>query len=222
MKKKPIHVKFKIALTVFYTFAMAKLSFMMRDLAEFIKFGITEEELNDLKGLLTAFNNMPTDEELLGAQIDATQAKDALVVQLREQISKIMTRVENKFGFHSGTYRKFGVSGVSELDGGALSYSAQRVYRVAGLLQTELEEEGLTVEMLDEFNTLLTSYNEALSSQEDAMADRDIATEQRVEKANEIYGLLTKYCDTGKKIWESTNEAKYNDYIIYDTPNGTA
>ncbi len=220
MKKKPLRLKFSIALTEFYTFAMGKVGFMKRDLAEFVKFGITEEKLNAQKDLLAAFSEIPTDDELLGAQVTATQEKDAIADQLRNSISAIMTRVENKFGFHSGTYRKFGISGVSDLDGGALSYSARRVHRVAQSLQTELQSEGLTTEMLDGLNVLLDSYNQALSNQEDAMADRDIATEQRIGKANEIYDLLVKYCDTGKKIWESRNEAKYNDYIIYDTPTG--
>lgn len=106
------------------------------------------------------------------------------------------------------------------LDGGKLSYVARRVHRVASNLLTELESEGLTQEILDELTTRLETYEQALASQKDAIADRDIATENRVEKANEIYDLLVKYCNTGKQIWEDTNQAKYNDYIIYDTPTG--
>ncbi len=113
-----------------------------------------------------------------------------------------------------------GAVGVSDLDGGKLSYVARRVHRVAETMLPQLESEGLTPELLTELNSRLTTYEQALSKQEDAIADRDIATENRVEKANEIYALLVKYCNTGKQIWEDTNQAKYNDYIIYDTPTG--
>jgi MinD-like ATPase involved in chromosome partitioning or flagellar assembly len=32
---------------------------------------------------------------------------------------------------------------------------------------------------------------------------------------------VVKYADTGKDIWITKSEAKYNDYIIYDIPSGT-
>ena len=28
--------------------------------------------------------------------------------------------------------------------------------------------------------------------------------------------------NTGKNIWASTNEAKYNDYVLYNTPGSVA
>ncbi|WP_299576850.1 hypothetical protein [uncultured Sunxiuqinia sp.] len=220
MRKKTVTVKFKIALSALYTLAMTKVGFMLRDLVEFIKYGVTEEKLNAFKGLLTDYANIPTDDELVGVQVGATQEKDEAAIQLRDAVSEIMQRVENKFGAQSGNYRKFGVSAVSDLDGGKLSYVARRVHRVATAMLPQLESEGLTPEILAELNTRIDTYEQALSKQEDAIADRDIATEDRVEKANEIYALLVKYCNTGKKIWEDTNEAKYNDYIIYDTPTG--
>ena len=52
-------------------------------------------------------------------------------------------------------------------------------------------------------------------AQGQAIANRDNAAKERVEKANELYALLTRYCEIGKSIWYETNEAKYNDYIIY-------
>ena len=220
MRKKPPKISFKISLNVFYTFGMGKLSFMRRDLAEFTQFGITAEKLDALEALLSAFVEIPTDEELLGNQVTTTQQKDELAGQLRDGISAIMTRVENKYGYHSGTYRKFGISGVSVLDGGSLSYSGRRVHRVASGLLAEMGSEGLTQEILDGLKSLIDNFDLALAAQEDAIANRDIATENRLEKANAIYDLLVKYCETGKRIWENTNEAKYNDYVIYNTPSG--
>ena len=31
---------------------------------------------------------------------------------------------------------------------------------------------------------------------------------------------MSKISEIGKEIWEGVNEAKYNDYLIYDTPTG--
>jgi hypothetical protein len=37
---------------------------------------------------------------------------------------------------------------------------------------------------------------------------------------NVLYAELVKLCNTGKDIFYSLNEAKYNDYVIYNTPTG--
>ena len=220
MKKKSPRLAFRIALTIFVSWVRSIISFIRRDIAEFIKFGVTEEIITELETKVNAYEDIATDEELVGNQVIATQAKDAEAKKLREAIGSMMTRAENKFGVNSGYYRKFGITNISDLDGGVLSYAASKVLRVATEFQTPLGEQGLTTVILDDFEALSDSYNLALKGQDDAIANRDIATDNRVEKANEIYHLVVKYCETGKRIWGSVNEAKYNDYIIYDTPSG--
>lgn len=220
MKKKPTVFIFNIRLTNFFTLMKAKLGHMRRDIVELVKFGIDAEKLDAAEALLTSFSEIPNDEELLGNQVSTTQQKDAAAAKVRLEIDSIMTRVENKFGSNSGTYRKFGITGTSTLDGGKLSYAGRRVHRVASELLTELAGEGLTAAILTSLKSDLDKYETALGMQEDAFSERDIATEDRATKANEIYLLVSKYCETGKKIWESINEAKYNDYLIYNTPTG--
>lgn len=221
MKKKIPVLIFNIKLSIFITLVRAKLSFMRRDIDEFIKYGVTAEKLDDLEGSLETFANIESDDELVGMQVAATQKKDNEAETLRIAVNVILTRAANKFGVNSGRYRKFGALAVSELTGGDLSYFARRVHRVATGFLSELVGEGLTSAMIDDLYLQIKSYEKTLADQEDAMADRDIATETRTEKANEIYTTLVKYCETGKRIWETKNAAKYNDYVIYDTPSGT-
>lgn len=220
MKKKIPALIFNIKLGILITLVQAKLSFMRRDQDKFIVYGITAEKLSDLEESLEIFANIESDDELVGLQVLATQKKDNEAEKLRSVINSHLTRAANKFGINSGKYRKFGATAVSELFGGDLSYFARRVHRVSNGFLSELADEGLTAELLEDFYLLIKSYEKSLADQEDAMADRDIATETRTEMANEIYTTLVKYCDTGKRIWESTNAAKYNDYVIYDTPGG--
>lgn len=150
----------------------------------------------------------------------ATQEKDAQAEKVKAILGSVMTRAENKFGRESGKYRKFGVWDISALEGGKLIYTATRAIRVATGYLPELQGEGLTQAILTDFDTQVKTLITKQGAQEDAISDRDIATENRSEKANAIYKLLVKYCDTGKRIWASTNEAKYNDYVIYDTLSG--
>jgi hypothetical protein len=221
MKKKIASFAFNISLPVFIVLARAKTGFMRRDLVEFQKYGLTEAILTAIDTMTTEFEAIPTDEELLGDQVIATQEKDAQALKVKEILGSIMTRAANKFGAESGKYRKFGVWEISTLDGGKLSYTASRALRVAKGYLTELESEGLTQAILTDFEAMIQTYNTKLGVQEDAISNRDIASENRAEKANAIYRLISKHCETGKQIWASTNEAKYNDYVIYDTPSGS-
>lgn len=221
MKKKTVSLAFRIGLPLFSVFARAKAGFMHRDLTEFEKFGVTKNSLQALDAMITEFEAIPTDEELLGDQVIATQEKDAQAEKVKGILGSLMTRAENKFGRESGQYRKFGVWDISPLDGGKLIYTATRAIRVATGYLPELRSEGLTQAMLTDFDAQVKTLSTKLAVQEDAISDRDIASENRTEKANAIYKLLVKYCETGKRIWASTNEAKYNDYVIYDTPTGT-
>ena len=57
--------------------------------------------------------------------------------------------------------------------------------------------------------------------QEDAIRLRDNATEDRIELGNELYKKIVELFDFGKDYWITRDEAKYNDYIISDTPSGS-
>ena len=77
---------------------------------------------------------------------------------------------------------------------------------------------GLNNAHIKELKALATGFDDAMEAQSDATADREIGTMERTSIANEIYAEISRGCDTGKGIWKEANEAKYNDYIIYNTP----
>ncbi len=71
---------------------------------------------------------------------------------------------------------------------------------------------------------IITAQGIALDNSIDVLAkgisDRDIATESRIETLNALYRLVTRYAGIGQDIFYEINEAKYNDYVLYDTPSG--
>ena len=115
MKKKEVQLNFRIKIENFYSVIKARIGFMRRDKDEFVKYGISEDKINDVDNELEVFAEIPTDDELVGAQVQATQEKDTLAEKVRDTITGIMTRVINKYGTGSGYYRKFGVNGISNL-----------------------------------------------------------------------------------------------------------
>ena len=58
-----------------------------------------------------------------------------------------------------------------------------------------------------------------MNIQQDKVADRDIAVENRIETGNTIYKEMVLLCDIGKDIWAETDLAKYENYAIYESNN---
>ena len=222
MKKKSQPINFKIKLTNLPLWAKVKLNFIRRDIDKFVNYGVSEEKISELNDMIKSYDDYPTDVEFLGSQMMATEDKNVQAEKIRLAITWIIIRAKNKFGIGSPKYRRFRIIKASKLRGWELYFSARRVHRIALKYLQELAGEGLTNSILDEFNDQIVLYDQILIQQEDAIFERDYATEVRNKISNEIYSLTAKYCDIGKRIWESTNEAKYNDYIIYNTPSGEA
>ena len=131
-----------------------------------------------------------------------------------------MTRVAQKHGLSSARYANYGTDTLSKQSDADLLVTAKRVVRVGTASLNDLGTEGLEQSHLDIITALNEDFNTLLIEQKLKIGERDIQQEDRVEDGNEIYLLLTKYTQTGQDIWENSDVAKYNDYIIYNTPSG--
>lgn len=192
-----------------------------RDATEFGERNITDANtFSVIEADIDAFKNLPTDEELEGIKMDFTEKKDLKKDAIKTQIAHIMTCAENIFGTNSAKYYRFGAKGVDAMVESELLKCARRVARTANSLMTSLAAEGVTVADTATLLTTADDYEEAINDQLDAANDRNIAAEERIEAGNAIYLKLVKLTNTGKNIWFTVNEAKYNDYIIYNTKSG--
>ena len=194
--------------------------FMTRDAAEFGNWGVDAADITALQTLGDEFEVFPTDEEFQADVSIAVEDKDAKVDSLRISIRYISTRAENKWGDDSARYKKFGVIGMNKMNDRDLLVCARRVVHVGTGFLADLSSEGLTQQMLDDLLALAQEFENSLNVLKDAIADRDIKTEERRLKGNELYSFVVKYCSYGKQIWENVSEAKYNDYVIYPTGSG--
>lgn len=197
-----------------------KASFMERDAAEFALRGVDALAITAFRDQIEEFDNLETDEEYLGTQNNLGIIKDENAEIVRVAIRVIMTMAENKFGKKSAKVRRFGVSDLSIMNDAELHRCAKRVKRVATEYLALLESEGLTALIITDLETKNQTFEDSIEEHEDAIADRDDAQEHRVEMANALYTQMEKHCNTGKSIWETTNAAKANDYIIYPSEGG--
>ena len=189
--------------------------FILRDITEFAGYNVDAAAMTTFGNETNDFEEFETDEEFAGVQSEATEVKDAAAEEVRVGIREIMTRVESKNKPNTGRYRRFGVKGLDDMDDSSLLGCGRRVVRVATTVLADYTDVGLTAAIVTDLATKCQTLEDKLDVQADAIADRDIATEDRIEMGNALYEKLMNYCSFGQQIWVATDEAKYNDYVIY-------
>jgi hypothetical protein len=192
----------------------------LRDKDQLLEVGFTNEKRLAFQAQLDALKLVSTDDFMLGQQVARTQEKDLARLAVEKSLRTILVIAENLYGVNSGKYRQFGGANLGKLADDQLMRYGRNAAATATSLLAELQPEGVTPAMITALTTKITTFDTALNNQITAIRQRDIITEERTTKANELYRTLVKICTLGKNIWYGVNEAKYNDYIIYDTPTG--
>src|SRR4051794_19875877 len=89
------------------------------------------------------FEDMETDEELLGSIADATLAKDTLAGDIRKKVRVIRNMADLQYN-GVGKYGSFGFEDMANMSDNELYRLAKRVVRVTTKLAGELGLQGLT------------------------------------------------------------------------------
>ena len=193
---------------------------LTRDLSDVSVFGVQASSISALKAIGDAFEIFPSDDAYHADVMLATQNKNEIANQVRESIRNMALHVQLKWGASSPQHRSLGDLAVSKFSDDVLLASAKKILgRMEGYL-LDLASTGLTQANLDDFDDLIDSYELALNNLSSAIELRDIKTKERVLLGNELYGLVVNYCEIGKRVYEKTDPAKYNDYIIYEKSPG--
>ncbi len=195
-------------------------NFLTRDLADLEQFGLTSDKIESFKELGDEFEVFPTDGTLIGDVMITTEDKNALRERVLSEIKAMAFRVESKWGANSARYKRLDLSTPSSLTDDSLLVTARTIQIKMTDYLDDLSEFGLTQDMLDAFAELNEDFERAKNAQSDAVALRDEKTLERITRGNELYALVTRYTGFGKLLYEKTNSAKYNDYLIYSTGSG--
>ncbi|PKB17661.1 hypothetical protein [Flavobacterium sp. 5] len=219
MKKPSVVRLYTFSDATLVTTGKEKIAFMRRDATAFTPFGITATLMTSLETAINAFSNTITDIEAVNSQAGVTASKDAKADQLRVAIRTVMARVELKYGTSEAKYKKFGTEALSKQSDSDLLITGKRVVRVGTEFLAALTANGLTAAMLTTITTLCNEFETLIIDLKIKIGERDIMQEDRVEAGNTIYKTLVKYTTIGLSLWETSDVAKYNDYVIYNTIN---
>jgi site-specific recombinase XerC len=187
----------------------------MRDLNDLSLFGVDLAFIDSIRQKNALFKNFATDEEYSGMVSKRTQEKNDLRNIVTKGISNIMIRVKNKYGANSPEHKRFSTGNMHKDTDSDLVRLARRVTRLASEYLNDLYEKGLRQSEIDGLNEQIDAFDKSIEIKDQVVKERDTATQQRALLANEIYNLVSELFDYGKQCYVDTNEAKYNDYVIY-------
>jgi hypothetical protein len=211
-----------------YTFSDAKLCTVARqvahsvedNLAEFASYGVQDTDVENLRQQEDDFMNLPADIESMGAVVIATENKDALAEKVRMGIRTVRTIAGNKWGTKDARYRSYAFDGMSGLPDEKLHRLGKRVIKLATQQLPDLISEGLTAAFLTNLQNLNNDFDNAIDLQTEAIIERDILTQQRIEDGNRLFKEMMSLCKIGQDIFASTNFAKFKAFTIYHKSKG--
>jgi hypothetical protein len=221
MRKTIIHPTFRMSFGKLEQLGDKCEILMNRDAVQLLPFGVDAAKITLVKSLTQGLKDCPTDEELKAAVGKAVELRDKKGEEVKVAVREIMVRAKSGYGEFTSDYRAFGTKGMDDLGDSDFCRCARRVVRVAGSAQvlSDLASKGLTLAMVDDLKDKTDEYDALIDRKIDADFARDGATSQRVAKGNSLYAAITEVFDFGKTYWASRDEAMYNDYVIYNTPD---
>ena len=152
--------------------------------------------------------------------INKSVHKDRFLDVMKVNIRDVMVRVKKVFPEGDGLYERFGTKGMDALNDVDLIRIGFRVVRMANFYLDDLAPKGLTQPIIDALEADVKKADDAYNDQQDAISLRYSTTRQRINIANEVYGIVVELFDYGKTYWVTRNAAYYKDYVIYNTPDG--
>jgi hypothetical protein len=219
MKKQAVNREYNFPDADLYAQCLERIQNIRRDQKEFEEYAYGVDKVEAFEQLIKKFADLPSDDELVGEQMIATQKKNDAREALKTAIRSVMTRVAGKYNPKSGRYRKFGTYKMNDMSDPKLLLCSFRVVRVGEQMLPFLEETGLKQEHLDRVRQASKGFENAIHIQQDKVSDRDISVEKRIDIGNQLYRELVFVCNIGKDAWAEKNKAKYENYTIYESNN---
>ena len=218
MKKQIIKTNFKFGFSTLITFGDRALSAGARDHDILLAYGVDDTFMSLLSSVVEEVRNYPTDIEFLGNSKDLHETKTLDAKNLIIAIRSMMSRVVAVFPRNRGNWIRFDTKGLNKMTDVELHKCGLRVARMATLFLAQLAPKGVTLELINDLQTLSNKLLESIYAHGDAELERIAATADRIEVANKLYGMVVELFSYGKDYWSSRNYARYKAYIIYNTP----
>jgi hypothetical protein len=191
-----------------------------RDQIEFAERGYNDVAKAVFANAIQIVDDHPADETLAASKMIFTSNKNAIRSIVEKSMRTIFNMAANTFGTKSAQYRAFGKANISKQSDTNLVRTCRVMVIAAAEHLEALSAEGLTQEKINKLIEQGIALEDSLVAVSKGVSDRDIVAESRIKSLNASYALVMRYASIGQDIFYEENEAKYNDYVIYNTSSG--
>jgi hypothetical protein len=202
-------------------YANVLVQYIIRDMSDFAEYGVTTDDTDALQAMQDAFENIPPDQNYIGLGSIAKGIRDAKRTIVLEKIKQMALRFELAFGTHASAYNQLEIIDIAMQTDAVVLLRARNLANKATDYATQLLPFGQTSAKTITFKADCQAFEDAIAAVAQANSDRRAATRDRLIAGNALYEKVVRYTGIGKVIYQSTNYAKYEDYIIYGTPGAT-
>lgn len=207
--------KFSLSYDELSLFASNLVVTLNRDVADLTPRGLDQLTIDAFAVIENAFEVLLPDEYYLGQLMTAVDAKDALRATVTQDIQLVSGFFEQKWGVSSGEYRSLRIKNLQNKGDDSFIRISRTVVEVATENLATLTPLGLTQAIIDTLESDAQLFEDALNDVVDKKNTRDLKAVERVNKANELYNYVSEYCKIGKLVYEHSDPAKFDDYLIY-------
>ena len=188
---------------------------LTRDATKFEEIGYNAEFTTSFKAQTDAFKTLESDTYWQGQQMMKTESKNKSRQHLSHLIGEFRFLAKLALGEDSVEYRSFRFSRLANLDENQLIIYANHVTKTALPLLPQLAIRRIDEANLQEITDAAIQLDNTIDEQKAAISTREEKSFERIAAANELYKTMSEVCEVGKRIWEGTNVAFYDDYLIY-------
>ena len=222
--KKELKTDFSMSYADLSAISKQKAATILRDIEEFEYFGVNQTQIATFEEEVRALDQLRTDDDLRGCVTQVVNQRNELESNLNHEIRIFVAHLLRVYKPDDPIFTRMRISGLSKLTATQLFRTGESLHNTLISALPNLEPYGLNMEMVDAFYIMLQSFSEKITEVNNATNERNRFTHKRISLANSIYEKLIIYCRIGKTIWEDSNEALYNDYVInpsYSSPEAT-
>ena len=171
---------------------------IIEDLPSVEEYGITEQDISEMKELNDIFKWLPIDSAVRTDVSLLVKAKNDMREAIMKTMKSMSQRVALKWGDKSQEFQQLGSQMLSIMSQIELLSSARTVHTMMTEYQPNLTEFGLTQAILDEYNAMINQYEANISERIKIEQTRTEDTINRIATGNELYDMLRRTVKVAK------------------------
>ena len=171
---------------------------IIEDLPSVEEYGITEQDISEMKELNDIFKWLPLDSAVRTDVSLLVKAKNDMREAIMKTMKSMSQRVALKWGDKSQEYQQLGSQMLSTMSQIELLSSARTVQTMMTEYLPSLIEFGLSQKMLDDFAILIDNFETNKNERIKAEKTRLEKSTERAAMGNELYAKLKRVCSTAQ------------------------